>query len=234
MPVWLTMAVFLFSAFSINAQHEEDSLSHFSVGADLLSRFVWRGTDYGGSPSIQPCIEADIRGLTFGVWGAYTVNAPGAQEVDLYISYTFADIISVGLTDYFYPDDAPGIMNYFSDSTHVIELNGGFTTGDLSFSASINLINDDGHSLYIEAGYSFGFLDVFIGAGNGIYTAETSVPAYDPVADPYPDDEFMIVNLGATTSKEIKVSGSYSVPLSCSFIINPYTRTPFLVFGISF
>ena len=233
LPVLLVTISLLFAAVKINAQ-EDDRSSPVSVGADLVSRFVWRGTDFGGSPSIQPYIEADICGITLGAWGAYTVNAPGAQEADLYISYTIADLVSVGFTDYFYPDDVAGMVNYFSDSTHVIELNTGLAAGDFSFSANINLLNDDDHSLYFEAGYSFGFIDVFVGAGNGVYTVETSVPGFDPVADPEPDDDFMVVNCGASASKDVRISDDYSISLSGTFIINPYTKTPFLVFGISF
>ena len=129
LPVLLAITALLFPAVDLNAQ-EEDNSSPISVGADLVSRFVWRGTDFGGSPSIQPCIEADIFGLTLGAWGAYTVNAPGAQEADLYISYTIADLVSLGFTDYFYPDDAAGMMNYFSDSTHIVEFNAGLSAGD--------------------------------------------------------------------------------------------------------
>jgi hypothetical protein len=231
--VLLAITVLLFPAVNINAQ-EKDNSSPVSVGADLVSRFVWRGTDFGGSPSIQPNIEADICGITLGAWGAYTTNAPGVQEADLYISRTIADLVSVGFTDYFYPDNAAGIVNYFSDSTHVIELNAGLSAGDFSFSANVNLMNDDDHSLYFEAGYSFEFIEVFVGAGNGLFTVETAVPGYDPVTNPDPDDDFMVINFGASASKDIKLSDSYSMSLSCSFIVNPYTRSPFLVLGISF
>jgi hypothetical protein len=232
-PALPVAAIFLFLVISLNAQ-EEDSSSPVSVGADLVSRFVWRGTDYGGSPSIQPYIEAEIFGITIGAWGAYTINAPGAQEADLYISYPIADLVTIGFTDYFYPDDAPGLMDYFSDPTHIIEFNSSISLGNFSLSANINLINDDENSLYFEAGYSFGFIDLFIGAGNGVYTFETAVPAYDPVTDPNPRDDFMVVNFGISASKDIKVTDSYSIPLYSKFIINPYTRTPFLIFGISF
>jgi hypothetical protein len=232
-PVLSVVAIFMFLIINLNAQ-EEDGSSPISLGADLVSRFVWRGTDYGGSPSIQPYIEAEIYGITLGAWGAYTINAPGAQEADLYISYSIADLVNIGFTDYFYPDDAPGLMDYFSDSTHIIELNASLSLKDFSLSANINLINDDENSLYFEAGYSFGFIDLFIGAGNGVYTFETAVPDYDPLTDSDPGDDFMLVNFGISASKDIKVTDSYSIPLYSKFIINPYTRTPFLIFGISF
>jgi len=44
----------------------------------------------------------------------------------------------------------------------------------------------------------------------------------------------MIVNFGVSASKDIKVTDKYSIPLSGSFIINPYIKIPFLVFGVSF
>ena len=207
LPVLSAITVFLLPEVNLNAQ-EKDNSSPVSIGADLVSRYVWRGTDFGGSPSIQPFIEAEIYGVTFGAWGAYTINAPGAQEADLYISYTIADMVSVGFTDYCFPDDIPGTMNYFSDSAHIIEFNAGLSAGDLSFSANINLMNDDDYSLYFEVGYSFEFIDVFMGAGNGIYTVETAVPDYDSVDEPDPDHDFMIVNAGVTASKDIKVSQS--------------------------
>ncbi len=227
------VTIILALTVNLNAQ-KKDSLTQVTAGADLVSRFVWRGTDFGGSPSIQPYIEAEIYGIILGAWGAYTINNPGAQEADLYISYTIADLITVGLTDYFYPDDKPGLMDYFSDSTHTIEFNSSFSIGNFSFSANINLVNDDENSLYFEAGYSFGMLDLFVGAGNGAYTIESAVPDYDPVTDPDPADEFMIVNFGFSATKNIKVTGSYSIPLYVNFIVNPYTRTPFLIFGITF
>jgi hypothetical protein len=42
-----------------------------------------------------------------------------------------------------------------------------------------------------------------------------------------------VVNLGITVSKEIKISDSFSLPLTTSFIINPQAENVFLVLGIS-
>ncbi len=41
-----------------------------SVGADIVNRYIWRGTDFGRSPSIQPTVEFDTGGLALGFWGA--------------------------------------------------------------------------------------------------------------------------------------------------------------------
>ena len=41
------------SPLQVNAQDEESS-SPFSVGGDLVSSYLWRGTKFGTGPAIQP------------------------------------------------------------------------------------------------------------------------------------------------------------------------------------
>ena len=103
--VLLSMIVMMSSVADLQAQDEE---SPFSVGADIMSRYVWRGLDYGAAPSIQPYLEFSAGGFAIGAWGAYTTgfstaNILGIQEMDLYATYTIADIVTVGVTDYFFP-----------------------------------------------------------------------------------------------------------------------------------
>jgi len=95
-----------------------------------MSRYVWRGLDYGASPSIQPNIELGFGNFAIGAWGAYTTsftttNILGIQVMDLYASYTIADIITVAVTDYFFPQEADYNYNYFDY--------GSDTTGDSDF-----------------------------------------------------------------------------------------------------
>jgi len=84
----------LTTTLQVRAQEEEKN-SPISIGVDLMSRYVWRGTDYGSSPSIQPSLELGLGGFALGVWGAYTTNLPGVQELDLYATYTFSDIVTI-------------------------------------------------------------------------------------------------------------------------------------------
>jgi hypothetical protein len=218
--VGLLIATILISTVNIQAQDEESG-PPISIGADLMSRYVWRGLDYGASPSIQPCIELGIGGFGFGAWGAYTTNLPGVQEMDLYLSYTFKDVVTVGVTDYFFPDELLG-YDYFDYDTHVFEAFASFNgLEDLPLSAmfGINLAGDDENSLYFELGYSFSIFDVFLGAGDGIYTTDT---------------DFMIVNAGITASKAIPITERFELPVSASLITNPEAKAIHLVFGVSF
>ena len=65
-----------------------------SVGSDFVSRYIWRGTDFGNSPSIQPTVAFSTGGLTIGFWGAYATNDV-YQETDFYGGYSF-DLNSSG------------------------------------------------------------------------------------------------------------------------------------------
>ncbi len=71
----------------------------WSAGADLASRYIWRGLNAGGSsPSIQPAIEYTIgsekHAFSVGTWGAFSTSGiQTTQEVDLYISYTLNEKI---------------------------------------------------------------------------------------------------------------------------------------------
>ncbi len=224
------MAILLTSTVKVKAQ-EGESESPLSIGADFMSRYVFRGLDYGASPSIQPYVELGIGNFTVGAWGAYAIsfsaaNFMGVQEMDLYASYTIADLVTVGVTDYFFPQEADYNYNYFdyrSDtSVHVIEAMvtfNGLENLPLTLTLGYNLLNDDDNSLYVELGYSFSILDIFVGAGNGLYLTG--------------DNEFGIVNLGISTSREISITEKFSLPVSVSLITNPEAKHIHLVFGLS-
>ncbi len=227
MVVMFSMMLVLVPVKNVKAQDED---SPFSVGADIMSRYVWRGLDYGAAPSIQPTLEFSTGGFAIGAWGAYATsfsraNESGIQEMDLYVSYTIADIVTVGFTDYFFPRESDYNYDYFdygSDTTaHVIEgmvSFNGLNNLPLTLTLGYNLLNDASNSLYVELGYSFSSLDLFLGAGNGLYTGEGG---------------FGLVNLGISAGKEIAITENFSLPVSAALICNPDARQIHLVFGIS-
>jgi hypothetical protein len=217
------MAILLTFTLKIKAQEEEKS-SPISIGVDLMSRYVWRGTDYGSSPSIQPSMELGLGGFALGLWGAYTTNLPGVQELDLYATYTISDVVTIGITDYFFPDEIFGYDYYEfrgDSSAHILEGMASFNGLEnlpLTFMVGYNFAYDSENSTYLELGYSFSILDIFLGAGNGFYTS---------------DGKFNVVNLGISVSKDIKITEKFSLPISASFITNPQAEKVHFVFGIS-
>ena len=186
------------------------------IGADVMSRYVWRGTDFGNSASVQPWISYSKGAVEVGAWSSWAISTGGANENDLYASYS-AGPLSVALTDYFFPTAQESDFFSFSDGdeVHVLEISVAYEMGPLSVLGAFNFSGDPDNSFYVEGGYSLleeGDMTVglTVGAGNEVYTVD---------ADP------MIVAVGMNVTK-----GAYMA----SYILNPEAETTFLVFGRSF
>ncbi len=201
--------------------------AQFSVGADLVSRYIWRGVDYGNAPAVQPTVEFSAGNLAIGAWGSYALGSNDGtstfREADLYASYGFDFGLSLGITDYYYPGTKWG---EFGDkiSSHAFEFNAGYELGSLSLSGNYMINNsiygagaEDG-TMYFEAGYAFKSVDLFVGAGDGWHSSS---------------GEFEVVNVGIGTSKDIKITDSFSLPLFGQAIINPNTEQFHIVVGLS-
>jgi hypothetical protein len=191
--------------------------AQLNIGADMVSRYVWRGTDFGNSASIQPTLSFAHNGFEIGAWGSYALTAAGAgaNENDLYASYSSGPI-SFTFTDYYFPE-AFDFFNYSDkDGFHILELSGGLTAGKFNIMAAVNVSGDPDNSVYAEVAYTaYEFDDISVGLvaglGNNVYITDTG-------------GDFNFVNLGLTASKG---------PIFTSFILNPEAETNFLVFGYS-
>jgi hypothetical protein len=210
---------------------EAETPSPFSLGADIYSNYVWRGTKFGTGPAFQPSIKYATGGLTIGAWGSF--DAAGYAEADLYASYAFDFGLSLGLTDYYYPG-----LDYFNYSdtagSHAFEINAGYTIKAFTLSANY-IVNEAGGAasvggdMYFEAKYAFTNFSVFAGAGNGWHTVE----GFKADGVTMKDDEFGLCNLGLSTSKTIKVTDSFSIPVNGSVIWNPHAKQFNMVIGFS-
>ena len=179
-----------------------------TIGADVVSRYVWRGTDYGNAAAVQPSIETTVGPVTFGAWGSWSIS-PGpadasGNECDLYASTTVGPV-GLTLTDYFFPAYA-GTDSLLNIDIHVFELSAGADVGPVSILAAANVSGDDDNSTYLELTYGA----FSLGLGNGAYST---------------DGEFAPVSLGISASRD---------NFSASYIINPDQETSFLVFGVNF
>mgnify|MGYP001369321447 CR=1 FL=1 len=69
--------------------------SPLSASVDIASRYVWRGTDFGNSPSIQPGITYTSGALTLGAWSAWQHS--GLLSEMTYMHHTHLVIIQLPL-----------------------------------------------------------------------------------------------------------------------------------------
>lgn len=199
---------------------EEEAESKFTAGADVYTNYIWRGTKFGTGPAIQPSVKFSTGGLTLGVWGSFDAN--GYMEVDPYLSFSFPFGLSLGVTDYYYPP-LPLFETSDSIGSHALEINAGYALGGLSLSANY-IVNEAGGAasaggdMYFQAGYAFKHFSIFLGAGDGWHTS---------------DGEFALCNVGIGTSKEIKITDSFSIPVSGQVIMNPEREQLYVVVGFS-
>ena len=180
----------LIALMSTNISYSQD------FGADLVSSYVWRGTQFGSGAHIQPYMDLGSGNLTGGVWGSFPTSAKGGgNELDLWVSYDFGPL-ALTVTNYTFPGEAgayskgEGLFNgdytEIAASTSIIgvDLSAGYFT--------------EVEALYIELGTSIGAVDVALGYG-------------DDQSDPfYADGGSGLVNMSFSGSKDIQISDSYA------------------------
>ncbi|MBK6913385.1 MAG: hypothetical protein IPH11_06890 [Ignavibacteriales bacterium] len=217
-----------------------------SAGADIVSRYIWRGLNVNDAVNIQPALTLSVSGFSVGFWGSYSFsNNSGdntfGQEVDTWIgyNYSFENGMGIGalLTDYYYPNTGIkwGNFNNYDDvngaGAHTIEtglLLRGPNSFPISLSGFINVYNDAGNNTYFQIDYPTSVAEVplnfFVGASGG----SEENPGY------YGTQSFNVINVGVKATKYVKITEDYSLPVSLTFLINPRTEISYLVFGLTF
>lgn len=209
--------ILVFSTLLLFSQEEE---SNWNVGADFVSRYVWRGTDFGNAPALQPTIEFGIGNFAIGAWGSYALSASPYLEADLYATYSFDFGLDIIATDYYFPAAEFGAVtdsSWFDVDSHTFEIGLSQAIGNF-YIAGYYFINADS-DLYLEAGYSFKNLNIFGGFGNESYTT---------------NGDFNLCNVGISTSKELAITDKFTLPLTGAVIVNPDKKQMNIVFGFSF
>jgi hypothetical protein len=231
----------------INAQ--EGGLN-FSVGADLVSSYVWRGA-YQTKASFQPTASLSAGNFSLSAW-ASTEIVGSQKEVDFTVGYSIGGL-SLAVTDYWWSGEKAGeradmktnkYFNYGKETEHLWEGTLGYTLPVKSFplSLSVNAMfagadkkrdyfeegdeDKDGdkinYSSYVEVSLPFTIKDVSLNAALGL----------TPSRGLY-GTEASVVNISLKAGKEIKISDSFSLPVFGQIILNPNSEDIFFVFGIS-
>jgi hypothetical protein len=206
-----------------------------SVGADVVSSYVWRGVQQGlGGLNIQPGLGFSVGGLSIGAWGSAGLVGD-VKEVDFAIAYEIAGL-SIGLTDYWW--DGNGAGNYDDYHAHHLEVNVGYTLPIESFPLSLSWntfvagnvgLNVDGkkaYTSYFAASYPFAVKDIPLEVAIGLNPLAT-----DLYGSYY--DGFVLTDISLKASKEIKI-GDFTLPLFGQVIVAPELKDIFFVAGISF
>ncbi|MEN6618082.1 MAG: hypothetical protein ABFC28_01050 [Rikenellaceae bacterium] len=240
--------VFILLLFSNTSKSQDISVSKIklNLSADIMSRYIWRGSDYGNSPNIQPTLSLSMANFEIGCWSAVATNND-YKEVDLYAKYTYKKI-SLIFTDYYIPSingsSSSPDNRYFiygdKKTAHSFEGSLLFKGGEdfplwlqgsvffygndkrWGYDAEKDITNKTYYSSYFEAGYTFAIqeksVDLFIG--------------FTPSAGAY-GNTLGVVNVGITGYYKIKISEVFELPLKTSLVFNPQTSNVYIAFGIT-
>ena len=249
----LVIVILLFTASFVTAQHsKKEPVIEFSTGVDFVSGFIWRGLNLGSSPAIQPNASISAFGFELAAFGSYALIASEYHhfdkvpytEFDLELKYsmhTKAGEFSLLVSDIFLPYEGLAYSNFDgvvdNEKTGAHDLGAGIEYEGpehfpISFRLEYHFHNDPNRSIYGELGYRFacGETDIrlFFGAAMGTNGDLHGSEFYE-----IEEDEIGIINVGATISKEIKVTDSFSIPLNTSVVFNPYANAAYLVVSLS-
>ncbi|MEX0663048.1 MAG: hypothetical protein WEA58_12955 [Balneolaceae bacterium] len=223
MKTKLKAVILLFTGLII---FSTDAYSQLNISAEAYNRYVWRGTDFGSSPSIQPDINYSSGNFEVGTWAAFaTTGDPDGTEVDFYASYlidTNAGGLSLSITDYTFPD--LDFNNYFSSNSHFIELGVGYSGPEsfpITLSTGIFVTNDDDNSIYSEIGYDIRNVSLFLG-----FTPTESAL--------YGTTGSGVINTGFSVSRDVPVTELFSISLNGTVVANPYSDNLYFLAGIGF
>lgn len=231
--------VFVLDTFVLGG-FAKDSLrvdSPFSASLELTTKYMWRGIEYGDAPTVFPMIGYGYKGFNAFAMGAYAVNG-SHQEVDLGASYTTKEF-AIGVSDYYYPSAVGEKDAYFKLSNrstgHWVEAYAIWTGSKIPlwitlstyvFGADKNECCKQMYSSYAELGYIYSFnehnnLSLCVGANlnKGFYTDNKS--------------GFSVVNINAKYSTAF-IFGKFRLPVSASYILNPYKNKSFFTMSIYF
>ncbi|MFZ4581623.1 MAG: hypothetical protein ACOYM7_03135 [Paludibacter sp.] len=210
--------------------------AQFSVGADVVSSYVWRGVPQEatkGVPNVQPFVSFTAGKFTVGSWASSSLVG-NVKEVDLYATYAISSSLALTVTDYNWGFTAGNsYFNYGTGSDHLFEATLAYTGGESfplsgsvnTFFAGANDLKADGKrafSTYVELSYPLSAnAKIFTGAALG-----ESVAVYGTTG-------FGLINAGIKVSKSIEITDKFSLPVYGVFGVNPYAKGAYFVAGIT-
>lgn len=226
------------------SQKETKSPISINIGGDVVSRYIFRGVEFGPNPptpQVQPHFAltydmGNAGSLIFGGWASYGIYNEFSEN-DLSLKYSIpvsgAGTFALTLMDLTFPYLGASINNFEGDGNgaHFIALNfdySGPAKFPVTFQVSSLVHNDfpEHKSLYLEVGYNFPISDV---DARVVCGAAQGKSKWNSIKT----DKFEFDNIGINFTKKLKISEDYSLPVGVAYILNWHLKQSFLVLKIS-
>lgn len=246
----LALIALTFLPTSVAAQDEIKA----TVSADLVSRYMWRGTDMA-DVSLQPSLKVGWKGLALELSGSTPLEKDGGvQDIDLTLGYSLFGV-NIGVIDYWTANvDPENRYFHYSGKTncpHQLEANIGYTCKYGSLQAYTMFWGNDykkngdrAYSTYIELSVPFrlGGLDWDVRAGitpmeSGCSSykeeVETSVGSYTIDHYDWMYGERFNCNMASVRATKTLEFKHFNVPVFVEVHTNPYLQRANFVLGVS-
>lgn len=208
--------------------------AQLDVNASLTSRYIWRGIDFGNSPTLLPAMTYKSGSISIGIAGAYSFpdTANGYAENDFWLEYRIplsTGVISLLCTDLYFPSLGRRFFNFDNggEGAHTVEL-GIQYSGTESFPiigrVYRDVYNDPDFSTYLEVEYPYNFQSVAVKPTMGFVLNKSAV---------YGTEKASFFLAGISVTKNVEISSTTSLLLSVSWIVNVYHEHSYVVMGIS-
>lgn len=255
--IGIVAAALLFAATPTKAQENIES----TVGLDLVSHYMWRGTDKGGI-TIIPAAKVEWMGASLQLQGTTGIDKDDPREINLSLGYKYK-FLNAGLTDYWTSGkDYEGHNLYFEwdpvKNGHQLEANIGVDLGYFSLQAYTMIWGNDfqyktlldvqnrtngkrAYSTFIEVRVPFylGGIDWDVCAGmtpfEGAYvvTPITEINSITLVKkDEFYSDKASCIMASVRATKRLEF-GDVKVPIFAELHTNPYMKTANFLVGVS-
>lgn len=205
----------LMTAIALPATSMAQDKVEVSVGADIVSNYIWRGYKLGGA-GVQPSASVAYKGLSLTAWGNIGFDSEDDKEIDFTLAYETGNV-SLSLTDIWYPE--------YSDA-HTLEAQIGYDFGFLSANWYTNVYGDDKeYASYFSVIAPFSLIGLD-------WKAEVGATPWG--TDYYGTDKFSVCDLSLGASYDLKITDSYSTSLFAKATYNPTAEKFYATFGICF
>lgn len=232
----IVMMTMVITPLTAGAQDEVEA----SVGADVVSGYVWRGQDLGHA-AVQPSASIAYKGFSLGAWGSYgIVDSGDTKELDLTASYS-AGGFTVGVTDYWFSgaEEKDRYFMYNAHRTaHVFEANVGYDFGKCSVNWYTNFAGSDyradgkrAYSSYVEIAAPFKLGGMLWNAAVGAVPFKSAATYLDASGNPV--GGFAVTNITLSASRDMKITEQFSLPVFAAVTANPNSQKMYLTFGVS-
>lgn len=225
------LAIPAFTMLTLSNTMAQDKVEA-SVGADLVSGYIWRGQDLG-DVSIQPTVSIGYKGFSLTAWGSVGFTQEDTKEVDLTLGYATKGF-SASITDYWFNGGA-GYFHYKSgNTTHVFEAQVGYDFQFIAINWYTNFAGNDGTTQNGKRAYSsYLKLAAPFRLGSLEWVAEIGATPWATSFYNNGTDGFEFTDISIRASKEIGITEKYALPLFAQITWNPGTEGAYFVFGLS-